>query len=137
MTANLDAEDRALDVRVGENVRLRRKLLGMTQGGLADHLGLTFQQVQKYERGVNRIAASTLWRVAGALNCEVGDIFEGAAPPAVAKIAAGGETLTPGDVATAFLGADGGLELAGLWGRLAKDRRRAVLAVAKALARVD
>ncbi len=49
-----------VDVHAGERVQLRRKLLGMTQTDLADAIGLTFQQVQKYERGANRISASRL-----------------------------------------------------------------------------
>ena len=51
-----------IDVHVGTRVRLRRTLLGMSQEKLGDALGLTFQQVQKYERGANRIGASRLLR---------------------------------------------------------------------------
>ena len=50
-----------VDVHVGSRVRLRRTLLGMSQEKLGEALGLTFQQVQKYERGANRIGASRLW----------------------------------------------------------------------------
>ena len=51
--------DRQVDQHVGERLRLRRILLGLSQEKLADQLGLTFQQVQKYERGANRVAASS------------------------------------------------------------------------------
>ena len=54
-----------IDKHVGSRVRMRRMMLGMSQEKLGDALGLTFQQVQKYERGTNRIGASRLWDLAG------------------------------------------------------------------------
>lgn len=60
-----------IDVAVGARVRLRRKTLGLSQSALADHLGLTFQQIQKYERGTNRISASMLVRAAEKLETSV------------------------------------------------------------------
>ncbi len=71
-----------VDVHVGARVRQRRVLLGMTQTGLANALGLTFQQVQKYERGTNRISASRLYDLAGALGVSIENFFEDM-PPAV------------------------------------------------------
>lgn len=65
------------DVYVGFRVRQRRRGLGMTQDALAEFLGLTFQQVQKYERGANRISASKLQTIASALNVPVAFFFEG------------------------------------------------------------
>ncbi len=64
-----------IDVEVGRRLRLQRKLLGMTQTGLASGLGITFQQVQKYERGTNRIGASRLADVARILKVEVSYFF--------------------------------------------------------------
>ena len=61
-----------IDVGVGARIRIRRRELGVSQGVLADHLGLTFQQVQKYERGANRVSASMLVRIAEKLQCSVG-----------------------------------------------------------------
>lgn len=58
----------ALDVHVGARLRERRTGLGMSQEQLAESVGLSFQQIQKYERGVNRIGASRLWEVARALD---------------------------------------------------------------------
>jgi transcriptional regulator with XRE-family HTH domain len=58
-----------LDIEVGARIRLRRKTLGISQQQLAKHLNLTFQQVQKYEKGVNRISASMLIRTAEKLEC--------------------------------------------------------------------
>ena len=54
-----------VDARVGHRVRLRRMLMGMSQERLGELLGLTFQQVQKYEKGVNRIGAGRLFEIAG------------------------------------------------------------------------
>lgn len=60
-----------IDVFVGLRIRMRRKTLGLTQGALADALGLSFQQVQKYERGANRVSASMLVKTARFLDCPV------------------------------------------------------------------
>ena len=60
-----------MDVHVGTRVRLRRMLLGMSQEKLGENLGLTFQQVQKYEKGVNRIGASRLYDLAKVLGVTV------------------------------------------------------------------
>lgn len=71
------------DVHVGGRVRLRRTLLGMSQERLGDALGLTFQQVQKYERGANRIGASRLFDLSRVLDVPVSYFFEemdGASP---------------------------------------------------------
>ena len=67
-----------MDVHVGSRVRLRRMLLGMSQEKLGEHLGLTFQQVQKYEKGANRISASRLQQAADILGVAVPFFFEGA-----------------------------------------------------------
>jgi len=65
-----------VDVHVGKRVRLRRTCLGISQGKLGEAIGLTFQQVQKYERGTNRIGASRLWDISQALNCPMSFFFE-------------------------------------------------------------
>ena len=66
----------AIDRHVGKRIRLRRTLLGMTQNQLAELLQLTFQQVQKYERGANRVSASRLWDLSQILDVEVGYFFD-------------------------------------------------------------
>ncbi|MBZ9792375.1 helix-turn-helix domain-containing protein [Rhizobium sp. 3T7] len=66
----------AIDAYVGERVRLRRKLLGMSQVSLSESLGITFQQLQKYEKGVNRIGASRLQRIAEVLGVPIGFFFD-------------------------------------------------------------
>ena len=65
-----------IDVHVGKRIRLRRTLLGFSQEKLAAMLGLTFQQVQKYERGNNRVGASRLWDISNVLNVPVSFFFE-------------------------------------------------------------
>ncbi len=65
-----------IDVHVGSRVRLRRTLLGMSQERLGEALGLTFQQVQKYERGVNRIGASRLYDLSRVLDVSISFFFD-------------------------------------------------------------
>ena len=65
-----------VDVHVGSRVRLRRMLLGMSQEKLGEHLGLTFQQVQKYEKGINRIGASRLFDLSQVLGVPVQFFYE-------------------------------------------------------------
>lgn len=65
-----------IDVHVGSRIRLRRTLLGMSQERLGDQLGLTFQQVQKYERGVNRVGASRLFDLARVLDVPISFFFD-------------------------------------------------------------
>ena len=65
-----------VDVHVGNRIRLRRTLLKLSQDKLASLLGLTFQQVQKYERGVNRVGASRLWDISKVLEAPIGFFFE-------------------------------------------------------------
>lgn len=65
-----------IDVHVGNRIRLRRTLLGLSQEKLAALLGLTFQQVQKYERGMNRVGASRLWDIGKVLEVPIGFFYE-------------------------------------------------------------
>jgi transcriptional regulator with XRE-family HTH domain len=67
-----------IDKHVGSRVRMRRMMVGMSQEKLGDALGLTFQQVQKYEKGTNRIGASRLQQISSILQVPVAFFFEGA-----------------------------------------------------------
>ena len=67
-----------IDVHVGSRVRLRRTMLGISQEKLGEHLGITFQQIQKYEKGANRIGASRLQEIARVLDTPVAFFFEDA-----------------------------------------------------------
>ena len=80
------ANPKPVDIHVGSRVRLRRTLLGMTQSQIGDALGLTFQQVQKYERGFNRIGSSRLYLLSKILDVPVSFFFDDMGP----EVAAGG-----------------------------------------------
>jgi len=77
----LEDGPREVDVHVGQRVRQRRVLCGLSQTELANAIGLTFQQLQKYERGVNRISASKLWQISQVLDVPVQWFFEEFAEP--------------------------------------------------------
>ena len=66
----------AIDLHVGKRLRRRRRLLGLTQQQLAESIGIRFQQIQKYERGVNRIGASRLFDLARVLDVPIGFFFD-------------------------------------------------------------
>ncbi|MDA7948016.1 MAG: helix-turn-helix domain-containing protein [Hyphomicrobiaceae bacterium] len=66
-----------VDIHVGSRVRLRRMLVGLSQEKLGDSMGLTFQQIQKYEKGVNRIGASRLFKLSQVLDVPVQFFFDG------------------------------------------------------------
>ena len=67
-----------IDIHVGSRVRLRRNMLGMSQEKLGEMLGITFQQIQKYEKGTNRVGASRLQAISSVLNVPVSYFFEDA-----------------------------------------------------------
>ena len=71
-----DGSPNPIDVHVGARVKMRRSLLGMSQEKLGELIGLTFQQVQKYERGMNRISASRLFDISKVLEVPIGFFFE-------------------------------------------------------------
>ena len=68
-----------VDAHVGKRIRHRRWMVGMTQQQLADRVGIKFQQIQKYETGMNRVSASRLWDIADALGVQISFFFEGLA----------------------------------------------------------
>lgn len=113
-----------VDIHVGARIRARRKILGVSQQGLAGHLGLTFQQIQKYERGTNRVSASMLWRVGERLSCPVPYFFEGLA---------GADVVHEADFLTAMYGEPGGIELAKIFTALDHTLREALLRVARGI----
>ena len=67
-----------IDVHVGSRIRLRRNMTGMSQEKLGEHLGITFQQIQKYEKGTNRVGASRLQAIASILEVPIAYFFDGA-----------------------------------------------------------
>lgn len=66
-----------VDAHVGKRIRHRRWMIGMTQQQLADRVGIKFQQIQKYETGMNRVSASRLWDIAEALGVTISFFFDG------------------------------------------------------------
>jgi transcriptional regulator with XRE-family HTH domain len=116
------------DKHVGSRVRMRRMMLGMSQEKLGDALGLTFQQVQKYEKGTNRIGASRLQQIAHILQVQVSFFFEGA-PAAITSLKSDsmGEAPSPAYVSD-FLATSDGLALTKAFMRIddSKLRRRIV-----------
>lgn len=70
-----------VDILVGQNIRRLRLAKGWSQTSLASHLGVTFQQVQKYEKGVNRVGSSRLVQIAEALEVSLADVMKGAHQP--------------------------------------------------------
>lgn len=73
-------EPHPVDIHVGQRVRMRRNQIGMSQTTLGEELGITFQQVQKYERGTNRISTSKLYEIATALSVPIKYFFEDLTP---------------------------------------------------------
>jgi transcriptional regulator with XRE-family HTH domain len=114
------------DKHVGSRVRMRRMMLGISQEKLGDALGLTFQQVQKYEKGTNRIGASRLQQIANILQVPVAFFFEGA-PNSGAAVPDEGAAQSPSFVSD-FLATSDGLALTRSFTRIqdGKLRRRIV-----------
>ena len=79
----------SVDVHVGKRIRHRRWMIGMTQQQLADKVGIKFQQIQKYETGMNRVSASRLWDIAHAVDVPVSFFFEGLHEGAMSQIVEG------------------------------------------------
>ena len=80
-----------VDAHVGKRIRHRRWMVGMTQQQLADRVGIKFQQIQKYETGMNRVSASRLWDIAETLGVTISFFFEGLAAGSVG--ASGGDMM--------------------------------------------
>jgi transcriptional regulator with XRE-family HTH domain len=120
-----------IDKHVGSRVRMRRMMLGMSQEKLGDALGLTFQQVQKYEKGTNRIGASRLQQISHILQVPVAFFFEGA--PATHQISDGFREAPSPAYVSDFLATSDGLSLTKSFMRIkdAKLRRRIVDLVAQ------
>jgi transcriptional regulator with XRE-family HTH domain len=119
----------AVDRRLGQRVRTRRLEIGMSQERLAELLGVTFQQVQKYEKGVNRIAASRLFDIAGALDMPIARFFEGIAGRAA------GVAEAEDDYIHDALATPEGAQLIALFASIRNSKvRRRVVELVKALA---
>ena len=131
ISADTERTPNAIDMHVGMRVRLRRRALGLSQDRLAKSLGLTFQQVQKYERGANRVSASKLYEIARTLQVHITFFFEGLANPV---------DLPPGHLAEPegagfvyeMVMTPEGMELAALFPRIDHRHRKLVLDMTRA-----
>jgi transcriptional regulator with XRE-family HTH domain len=127
-----------IDKHVGGRVRMQRMMLGMSQEKLGDAIGLTFQQVQKYEKGANRISASRLQQIADVLGVPVTYFFDGA--PGVPRVSPRDTEDAPApELLTDFLGTSDGIALAKAFNRIrrAKVRRGIVRLVEELTADED
>ena len=119
----------AIDKKLGQRVRTRRLEIGMSQEKLAELLGVTFQQVQKYEKGVNRIAASRLHDIAASLDVPIAKFFEG-----LGGRASTGVAETSRDFIDDALATPEGTELMSLFASIKSRKvRRQVVELVKAL----
>jgi transcriptional regulator with XRE-family HTH domain len=120
-----------IDRHVGLRIRMRRKELGFSQEKLAEAVGVTFQQIQKYERAANRVSASKLWEVAQALNTGIGYFYDG-------LVEMQARPDRPGQSMHDFLLTPEGLELAASFPRIPTPRlRRRLVELIRALTEAD
>ena len=117
-----------VDVHVGKRVRHRRWMVGMTQQQLAEKVGIKFQQIQKYETGMNRVSASRLWDIAAALSVPVSFFFEGLED----KPDADANNALPGDI----LADKEALELIRSYYAIPDNQRRRLFELARVLSDV-
>jgi transcriptional regulator with XRE-family HTH domain len=126
-----------IDIHVGSRVRLRRMMLGMSQEKLGENLGITFQQIQKYEKGTNRIGASRLQHIARVLTVPVSFFFEDA--PGGVAVEPGGMAEQPSaSYVVDFLSSSEGIQLNKAFIRIKDAKlRRKVIELVRAMAGTD
>lgn len=117
-----------VDVHVGKRIRHRRWLVGMTQQQLAEKVGIKFQQIQKYETGMNRVSASRLWDIADAMDVPVSFFFEGLEGHDVGSVGEG----TPNDI----LADKEAMELVRSYYAIPENQRRRLFDLARVLSDV-
>ncbi|MBB2751271.1 UNVERIFIED_ORG: transcriptional regulator with XRE-family HTH domain [Rhizobium aethiopicum] len=121
-----------IDIHVGSRIRLRRTMLGMSQEKLGESLGITFQQIQKYEKGTNRVGASRLQNISNILNVPVSFFFE----DAPGEHSGGGMAeASSSNYVVDFLSSSEGLQLNRAFVKISDPKvRRKVVELVKALA---
>ncbi len=119
-----------IDIHVGNRLRSRRLVLGLSQEKLGDHLGITFQQIQKYEKGTNRISASKLQAAAGVLGVPVTYFFQDQQVPAA-------DLQEVDEIGTFLLSRDGVTLNRAFTSIKSKKVRQTIITLTKALAEVD
>jgi transcriptional regulator with XRE-family HTH domain len=118
-----------VDVHVGTRVRHRRWMVGMTQQQLAEKVGIKFQQIQKYETGMNRVSASRLWDISEALTVPVSYFFEGMDRADAPEAAGEAVNAPPGDI----LSDKEALELIRSYYAIPENQRRRLFELARVL----
>jgi transcriptional regulator with XRE-family HTH domain len=122
-----------IDIHVGSRIRLRRTMLGMSQEKLGESLGITFQQIQKYEKGTNRVGASRLQNISSILNVPVSFFFEDA--PGENTSASGLAEASSSNYVVDFLSSSEGLQLNRAFVKINDPKvRRKLVDLVKALA---
>lgn len=114
-----------VDIHVGKRIRQRRWMLSLTQQQLADQVGIKFQQIQKYETGMNRVSASRLWDIATALQAEVSFFFDGLEGPE--------ENVDMADLPKDILANKEALELVRCYYAMPENQRRRLFDLARVL----
>lgn len=123
-----------IDIHVGSRIRLRRTMLGMSQEKLGESLGITFQQIQKYEKGTNRVGASRLQNISNILNVPVSFFFEDA-PGDSGNSASGFAEASSSNYVVDFLSSSEGLQLNRAFVKISDAKvRRKIVELVKALA---
>ena len=115
-----------VDVHVGKRIRHRRWMVGMTQQQLAGKVGIKFQQIQKYETGMNRVSASRLWEISASLEVPVSFFFDGIAADITKQ---GSGTTVPGDI----MADKEALELVRSYYSIPENQRRRLFELARVL----
>jgi len=127
---NVDHVSNPLDIALGARIRVRRKSLGLSQDDLAVQVGLTFQQIQKYERGANRVSFSRLVEIARTLKCRVQDL--------IGDLGVEGEVSDQVAAEAVQLKETGALELIRAYSAIrSAGRRRVVVSLAQTLSKED
>ncbi|MEO1700696.1 MAG: helix-turn-helix domain-containing protein [Pseudomonadota bacterium] len=125
-----------IDVHVGTRIRLRRTMVSMSQEKLGEALGITFQQVQKYEKGTNRVGASRLQNIAGILNVPVSFFFEDA--PGEKSNSSNEMAESGSNYVVSFLSSSEGLQLNRAFVKISDPKvRRKIIDLVKSLADED
>ena len=123
-----------IDVEVGGKIKAQRRLVGMSQNTLADRLGVTFQQIQKYEKGTNRVGASRLQNISNILNVPVSFFFEDA-PGDTSSGQSGMAEASSSNYVVDFLSSSEGLQLNRAFVKISDAKvRRKIVELVKALA---
>ncbi|MFD1198176.1 helix-turn-helix domain-containing protein [Brucella gallinifaecis] len=123
-----------IDVHVGSRIRLRRNMLGLSQEKLGESLGITFQQIQKYEKGTNRVGASRLQAISSILNVPVSFFFEDA-PGSTTNTQAGFAEDNEATYVVDFLSSNEGVQLTRAFTKISDPKvRRKIIDLVKSLA---